>query len=158
MDGSRRPASKDNGDNHMIKKLMLAVATLVASMSFAFAQVDVNKADAAALDSVKGVGPSMSKKIIDERTKGGEFKDWADFQKRVKGVGDKNASKLSAAGLQVNGKSKEGADMAAKPADTKSAEAKPAKSADMKAAKPAKTATPAKTDPKAKPADSKAAM
>jgi competence protein ComEA len=36
----------------MIKKLMLAVATLVASMGFAFAQVDVNKADAAALDSV----------------------------------------------------------------------------------------------------------
>jgi competence protein ComEA len=157
MDGSRHPASKDNGDNHMIKKLMLAVATLVASMSFAFAQVDVNKADAAALDSVKGVGPAMSKKIIDERTKGGEFKDWADFQKRVKGVGDKNASKLSAAGLQVNGKSKEGAEMAAKPAEAKSAETKPAaKSTDTKAAKPAKAATPPKTDPKSKPADAKA--
>jgi competence protein ComEA len=157
MDGSRRPSSKDNGDNHMIKKLMLAVATLVASMSFAFAQVDVNKADAAALDSVKGVGPSMSKKILDERAKGGEFKDWADFQKRVKGVGDKNASKLSAAGLQVNGKSKDGAEMAAKPAESKAMDAKPSKSADMKAAKPAKTATPAK-DAKSKPADAKAAM
>jgi competence protein ComEA len=144
----------------MIKKLMLAVATLVASMSFAFAQVDVNKADAAALDSVKGVGPAMSKKIIDERAKGGEFKDWADFQKRVKGVGEKNGAKLSAAGLQVNGKSKDGAAMATKPADAKPAEAKPAeakpaKTADMKAAKPAKTATPAKTDAKSKPADAK---
>jgi competence protein ComEA len=158
MDGSRRPSSKDNGDNHMIKKLILAVATLVASMSFAFAQVDVNKADAAALDSVKGVGPAMSKKIIDERTKGGDFKDWADFQKRVKGVGEKNGTKLSEAGLQVNGKSKEGAAMAAKPGDAKTAETKPAKSADMKAAKPAKTATPPKTDPKAKPADAKSAM
>jgi competence protein ComEA len=156
MDGSRHPASQDNGDNHMIKKLMLAVATLVASMSFAFAQVDVNKADAAALDSVKGVGPAMSKKILDERTKGGEFKDWADFQKRVKGVGDKNATKLSAAGLQVNGKSKEGAAMATKPADAKPAEAKAPATADMKAAKPAKTATPpAKTDAKSKPADAK---
>jgi len=169
MDGSRHPSSHDNGDNHMIKKLMLAVATLVASMSFAFAQVDVNKADAAALDSVKGVGPAMSKKILDERAKG-EFKDWADFQKRVKGVGEKNAAKLSAAGLQVNGKSKEGADMAAKPADTKAAktaDAKPAdtkatksadaKAADTKTAKPAKTASPAK-DTKSKPADAKAAM
>jgi competence protein ComEA len=135
----------NNGDPHMIKKLMLAVATLVASMSFAFAQVDVNKADAAALDSVKGVGPAMSKKIIDERGKGGEFKDWADFQKRVKGVGDKNASKLSQAGLQVNGKSKEGAAMAAKPAT------------DAKASKAAKTTT-AKPDAKSKPADAKAAM
>lgn len=128
----------------MIKKLMLAVATLVATMSFAFAQVDVNKADAAALDSVKGVGPAMSKKIIDERTKGGEFKDWADFQKRVKGVGDKNATKLSAAGLQVNGKSKEGAPMTT---ETKTA----------KTEKTDKAAKPAKPEAK-KPADAKAAM
>jgi competence protein ComEA len=115
----------------MIKKLMLAVATMVIGMGFAFAQVDVNKADAAALDSVKGIGPAMSKLILDERTKGGDFKDWADFQKRVKGVQDKRAAKLSQAGLQINGKAKEGADMkatapkAAKQAKAP-AEAKPA--------------------------------
>lgn len=91
----------------MIKKLMLAVATMIATMGFAFAQVDVNKADAAALDSVKGIGPTMTKAILAERAKG-EFKDWADFQKRVKGVGDKRAMKLSAAGLQVAGKPMEG--------------------------------------------------
>lgn len=115
----------------MIKKLFLAIAALAASMNIAFAQVDVNKADVAALDSVKGVGPSMSKTIIDERAKG-EFKDWADFQKRVKGVGDKRAAKLSEAGLQVNGKSKDGAAMgktedkaAAKPAKASKAAAKP---------------------------------
>lgn len=115
----------------MIKKLFLAIAALAASMNIAFAQVDVNKADVAALDSVKGVGPSMSKAIIDERAKG-EFKDWADFQKRVKGVGDKRAAKLSEAGLQVNGKSKDGAGMgktedkaAAKPAKASKAAAKP---------------------------------
>ena len=116
----------------MIKKLMFAVAALAASTSLAFAQVDVNKADAAALDGVKGVGPSMSKMILDERAKG-EFKDWADFQQRVKGVGDKKAMKLSEAGLQVNGKAKEGA-----------------------AAKAEKTS--AKADAKAKPAEQKAAM
>ena len=122
----------------MIKKLMLAIATLVASTGFAFAQVDINKADAAALDSVKGVGPSMSKAILDERSKG-EFKDWADFQQRVKGIGDKKAAKLSEAGLQVNGKGKEGAVVA-------KADGKPAKAA--AAAKEAK----------AKPAEAKAAM
>lgn len=111
----------------MIKKLFLAIAALAASMSMAFAQVDVNKADAAALDSVKGVGPSMSKAIIDERAKG-EFKDWADFQKRVKGVGEKRAAKLSEAGLQVNGKSKDGAAMA-KPEDKAAKPAKASKSA-----------------------------
>ena len=120
----------------MIKKLILAVAALAASMSMAFAQVDVNKADAAALDSVKGVGPSMSKSIIDERAKG-EFKDWGDFQKRVKGVGEKRAAKLSEAGLQVNGKSKEGAPMAAASGAPNEKAAKPAKSAAKATAKPA---------------------
>lgn len=118
----------------MIKKLMLAVATLAATMGIAFAQVDVNKADAAALDSVKGVGPAMSKQILDERAKG-EFKDWADFQKRVKGVGDKRAAKLSQAGLQVNGKAKEGTEMVAKSA-TEPRTVKAAKPVD-KSAKPA---------------------
>jgi competence protein ComEA len=118
----------------MIKKLFLAIAALAASMSMAFAQVDVNKADAAALDSVKGVGPAMSKTILDERAKG-EFKDWADFQKRVKGVGDKNATKLSKAGLQVNGKSKDGASMdKMDKMDDKAA--KPAAKASKSAAKP----------------------
>jgi competence protein ComEA len=115
----------------MIKKLMLAVAVLAASMSCAFAQVDVNKADASALDGVKGVGPATSKLIIDARTKGGDFKDWADFEKRVKGMGDKRASKLSKAGLQVNGKSLDGAPMDA--AGAKSS----GKAADKAAAKPA---------------------
>ncbi|MBZ2206762.1 ComEA family DNA-binding protein [Massilia soli] len=112
----------------MIKKLMLAVALLCASMGAAFAQVDVNKADTAALDGVKGVGPAMSKAILTEREKGGEFKDWADFQKRVKGVGEKKAVKLSEAGLQVNGKALDGAAAAA---------AKPAKASAKPAAKPA---------------------
>ena len=130
----------------MIKKLMLAIAMLVASTSFAFAQVDVNKADAAALDGVKGVGPSMSKAILAERSKG-EFKDWADFQKRVKGVGDKTAVKLSQAGLQVNGKAKEGAAVKAEAKPEAKAEAKPE-------AKTAKSAAAPK-DAKAKPAEAK---
>jgi competence protein ComEA len=132
----------------MIKKLLLAVATLVASMSFAFAQVDANKADASALDAVKGIGPSMSKTILDARTKGGDFKDWADFQKRVKGVGDKRAAQLSKAGLQVNGQSKEGAPMDANAAGVKPTGDK----AGEKTTKPAKGAKAA-----AAPAGAKAA-
>lgn len=112
----------------MINKLLFAVAAMIASTGLALAQVDVNKGDAAALDSIKGVGPSMSKAILDERTKG-EFKDWADFQKRVKGVGDKRAVKLSEAGLQVGGKSMDGAALKAAPvkaAKGKAAGPKPA--------------------------------
>ena len=107
----------------MMKKLMLGLLSLFAVMQFAFAQVDVNKGDAAALDSIKGIGPAKSRVIIEERTKNGDFKDWADLQKRVKGIGAKSAAKLSAAGLQVNGKPFEGATMA-QPTSKKGKQAK----------------------------------
>lgn len=128
-DGIRHPSTNYTENINMIKKLLLAVATMIATMGFAFAQVDVNKADAAALDSVKGIGPKMSKAILDERGKGGAFKDWADFEKRVQGVGPKNAKKLSTAGLLVGGKPLDGAEMvkAVEPKAAKAkAEAKPA--------------------------------
>lgn len=99
----------------MLKKLLLAIATIMAAMSLAFAQVDVNKADEAGLNSVKGIGPAKSKAIMDERKKG-EFKDWSDFEQRVKGIGEKSAVKLSEAGLQVNGKSRDGAAIKTAPA------------------------------------------
>lgn len=97
----------------MLKKLLMVFAMFIATMSLAFADVEVNKADQAALDGIKGVGPKMSKVIIDERKKG-DFKDWADFQKRVKGVGDKNSINFSQAGLRVNGQAKAGASASAK--------------------------------------------
>lgn len=93
----------------MFKKLFLFIASCIACTSFSFAQVDINKADQAALDGIKGIGPKMSQKILDERKKGGEFKDWNDVQGRVKGIKEKSAVRLSSAGLTVNGQSKNGA-------------------------------------------------
>ena len=49
----------------MLKKILAVVAMLYAVA--AFAAVDVNKATAAELDSIKGIGPSTSSKILDER-------------------------------------------------------------------------------------------
>ncbi len=87
----------------MLKKI-LAVLAMVFFAAVAMAAVDVNKADQAQLDSVKGIGPVTSKLIMSERKKG-EFKDWKDFIDRVKGIGDSRAAKLSAEGLTVNGTS-----------------------------------------------------
>lgn len=90
----------------MLKKLVLLLAALVVSMSAAFAAaVDVNTADQAALESVKGLGPVKSKAIIDERTKGGPFKDANDLANRVKGLGVKSVAHLEAQGLTINGSS-----------------------------------------------------
>ena len=84
----------------MFKKLLAALAFLYACA--AFAAVDVNKAGAADLDGVKGIGPGLSGKILEERKKG-NFKDWADFIDRVPGIGPSNAAKFSTNGLTVNG-------------------------------------------------------
>lgn len=85
----------------MLKKFVAALAFMFAAASWA--AVDVNKATAADLDGVKGIGPATSAKILEERKKG-EFKDWADFIGRVPGIGEANATKLSGAGLRVGGK------------------------------------------------------
>ncbi len=88
----------------MLKTILLPVMLWLTLAGPALAAVDVNKADQAALDGIAGVGPATSKAIIAERDKNGSFKDWADLEHRVKGVGARNAVKLSAAGLTVNGK------------------------------------------------------
>jgi competence protein ComEA len=128
----------------MFKKIFAALLALVAAA--AFAAVDVNKATQAELESIKGIGPAISGKILDERKKS-SFKDWQDMIDRVKGVGEGNAAKFSEGGLTVGGASFKGA--AAAPAAKK--EAAPA------ATKTAAPAAPAAADDKAAKAAAKKA-
>ncbi len=112
----------------MLKQIRALLLATIASLfaAAAFAAVDINKADQAMLESIKGIGPAMSTRLIDERKKS-PFKDWPDLIERVKGVGVGNAGKFSEAGLTVNGSTYAKADKAepskaaAKPADMKSA-------------------------------------
>lgn len=86
----------------MIRQL---IATLLAAVALnAFAAVDVNQATRADLETVKGIGPAMSGKILKER-ESGSFKNWGDLVDRVGGIGPANAGKLSSGGLTVAGSS-----------------------------------------------------
>ncbi len=102
----------------MIRQLF---ATLLAVLALnAFAAVDVNQATRADLETVKGIGPGLSGKIIDARKTGG-FKNWDDLVERVGGIGPRNATKLSQGGLTVAGTgfdATSAATAAAKPAKT----------------------------------------
>lgn len=89
----------------MFKKILTTTALLFSLSSFA--AVDVNKANAADLDGVKGIGPSLSGKILKERNKG-NYKDWPDLMHRVSGMGEKSSAKFSAQGLTVNGSGYQG--------------------------------------------------
>ena len=86
----------------MLKTIFAALAALFLAAA-AHAAIDVNRASQAELEAVKGIGPSLSTRIMSERSKS-EFKDWGDFVERTKGVGEMNAAKFSEAGLTVHGK------------------------------------------------------
>jgi len=114
-----------------MKIVNVIVAGLLALISAAaFAAVDVNKANQAELEAVKGIGPSMSTRIIDAR-KTGTFKDWSDLQTRVKGVGAAKSAKLSTEGLTVNGAQFKSSDSVVRAGKGQKA-AKPVKAASSK--------------------------
>jgi competence protein ComEA len=127
----------------MLKKITGAL------LAFGFAgltwaqQIDLNKATEVELDALKGVGPVLTKAVMDERKKA-PFKNWDDATSRVKGLGPQKASSLSEQGVRVQGSAY----------TVKVAEQKPAANKDASADKAAaKTAKPA--DAAAKPAPTK---
>lgn len=80
----------------------LSFLTALLMAGTVFAAVDVNTASEAELDSIKGIGPGLSGRILAER-KNAPFKDWADLTGRVAGVGPRSAAIFSREGLTVNG-------------------------------------------------------
>ncbi|HDR9153676.1 ComEA family DNA-binding protein [Burkholderia vietnamiensis] len=151
----------------MLKKLLMLFVALSLSLAAGLAAaVEVNTADQAALEAVKGLGPVKSKAIIDERTKNGPFKDADDLANRVKGLGTKSVGHLEENGLTIGGSStppkgvklsKPAAAPAAAPAPsattspgattgTPATATAPAASASDAAAKPAKSKRASKKD------------
>ena len=66
------------------------------------AAMEVNTATEAELDSIRGIGPAMSQRILQERQTA-LFADWGDLMRRISGMGPKKATQFSAQGLTVNG-------------------------------------------------------
>ena len=56
--------------------------------------VDINQADAAALETLPGIGPATAQKIIDEREANGPFASVEDLM-RVPGIGEKRVAALA---------------------------------------------------------------
>lgn len=84
----------------MLKKFLLLSASLLALT--AFASMEINQATEAELDSIKGLGPASTARILQARSQG-DFKSWADLMARVKGIKPTKATQLSEDGLTVNG-------------------------------------------------------
>lgn len=64
-----------------------------SGVSGATGLVNINTANAAELQTLSGVGPSMAQSIIDERTQNGPFTSIEDLM-RVSGIGEKKFAKI----------------------------------------------------------------
>lgn len=87
---------------HFRNAALAAVFTVISAIASAGPAVDANKATQAELETVKGIGPTVSTRVLEAR-KTGAFKDWPDLIDRVQGIGPAKAGKLSSEGLTVNG-------------------------------------------------------
>lgn len=100
----------------MLKKIAGAMLAFgFVGLSWA-QQIDLNKATEVELDALKGVGPVLTKAVMDERKKA-PFKNWEDATSRVKGLGPQKASSLSEQGVRVQGSAYNAKGVEKKPAD-----------------------------------------
>ncbi len=74
---------------NLVRSFLLALFLAVP----AFAGVDINTADQASLEAVKGLGPAKAAAIIEYRETHGKFKSVDDLA-NVKGIGPKILEKI----------------------------------------------------------------
>ena len=64
--------------------------------------LEINQANEAELDSIKGMGPAMTRKVMAVRAEK-PFSNWKDLMLRVSGIGKAKAQQFSDQGVLVNG-------------------------------------------------------
>ena len=82
----------------IVTSLLLSLAAAAA----AGAATDLNTATQAELESIKGIGPTMSERLLEERGRR-PFANWGDLTRRVDGIGARKAAQWSAQGVTVGG-------------------------------------------------------
>ena len=79
----------------------LALAAGLGMAALPAQALDLNTATAAQLETIRGLGAKTVEIIIKERERGGKFTSLDDLAERVRGIGQKKAQALQAAGLEV---------------------------------------------------------
>ena len=96
-----RLASPSTWQICLLKKWL--VGALVCAHLSIFA-LEINQANEAELDSIKGMGPAMTRKVLNARAEK-PFINWKDLTSRVAGIGKAKAQQFSDQGVLVNGQS-----------------------------------------------------
>ena len=66
--------------------------------------LEINQANEAELDSIKGMGPAMTRRVLIARAEK-NFTNWKDLMSRVAGIAKAKAQQFSDQGVLVNGQS-----------------------------------------------------
>ena len=94
-----RLASRSTWQRYLLKQWVLGA--LVCAQLSVFA-LEINQANEAELDSIKGMGPAMTRKVLNARVEK-PFINWKDLMSRVTGMGKNKAQQFSDQGVLVNG-------------------------------------------------------
>ena len=94
-----RLASRSTWQRYLLKQWI--VGALVCAHLSVLA-LEINQANEAELDSIKGMGPAMTRKVLAARTER-LFMNWTDLMSRVTGIGKAKAQQFSDQGVLVNG-------------------------------------------------------
>ena len=86
----------------LARQLQILALLLGSMLSVPTLALELNNASEAELDSLRGIGPPTTRRILAAREQG-RFANWGDFLRRVKGLGPHHAQRLSAQGLTVDG-------------------------------------------------------
>lgn len=142
-----------------MKKILAIFVAFFASITMAYAAVNLNTATKEELITLDGIGEVKAQAIIDYRTKNGPFKSMADVDK-VPGIGEGTLKKIDKE-VSLSGKTTVAAKADAKPAvkaEAKPATAAPAAPAPVAKAEMKKDAAPAKAEKSAAPAKTEKAI
>ena len=94
-----RLASRSTWRRYLLKPWI--VGALVCAHLSVLA-LEINQANEAELDSIKGMGPAMTRKVLTARADK-PFTSWKDLMSRVIGIGKNKAQQFSDQGVLVNG-------------------------------------------------------
>ena len=96
-----RLASPSTWQSCLLKKWLVGALACTHLSIFA---LEINQASEAELDSIKGMGPAMTRKVLIARAEK-IFTNWKDLMSRVAGIGKAKAQQFSDQGVLVNGQS-----------------------------------------------------
>jgi competence protein ComEA len=84
----------------MLRSTLLCMLLACLAPASALAAVNANTASPDELRTVRGIGPSIAQRIVDERRRGA-YASLDDLQARVRGVGEASVRRMAAGGLVV---------------------------------------------------------